>query len=90
MKKEKEKALISLKKAESLINRIIKMMEQDEYCINIMQQNLAAIGLLRSAHEKLMKNHLNACFKKAVLSKNKRREKEMTEEIIKVTNLFNK
>jgi len=55
-----------------------------------MQQNLAVIGLLRSAHQQLMENHLNTCFKKAVVSGNTKRQKEMTEEILKVTNLFNK
>ena len=66
------------------------MVESGEYCINIMQQNLAVIGLLRSAHEMLMENHLNSCFKNAMASKNERKKNQMTEEILKVTKLFNK
>jgi DNA-binding FrmR family transcriptional regulator len=66
------------------------MSEESEYCINIMQQNLAVIGLLRSAHEMLMENHLNSCFKNAMASKNKKKKQEMTDEILKVTKLFNK
>ena len=88
--KNKEKALINLKKAQSLTGKIINMIEQDVYCMDIMQQNLAVIGLLRSAHEMLMENHLNSCFKNAMASKNERKKKEMTEEILKVTKLFNK
>ncbi len=90
MENRKEKALIGLKKANSLLSRIIKMTEEDQYCIDIMQQNLAVIGLLRAAHSVLMENHLNVCFKKALLGKDKHKEKEMTEEILKVINLFNK
>ena len=45
------------------------MIEGGEYCIDIMQQNLAVIGLLRSAHEMLMENHLNSCFKNAMAFK---------------------
>ena len=86
----KEKALINFKKAQSSILKIIKMIESGEYCVNIMQQNLAVIGLLRSAHEMLMENHLNSCFKNAMASKNERRKNQMTEEILKVTKLFNK
>jgi len=86
----KEKALINFKKAQSSILKIIEMVESGEYCINIMQQNLAVIGLLRSAHEMLMENHLNSCFKNAMASKNEKKKKEMTEEILKVANLFNK
>lgn len=88
--KNKKKALIGFKKAHSLTSKIIQMTESGEYCINIMQQNLAVIGLLRSAHEMLMENHLNTCFKAAMASKNEKKKQEMTEEILKVTKLFNK
>lgn len=87
---QKQKTLIAYKKAHSLLSKIIKMMEEGKYCIDIMQQNLAVIGLLKSAHQDLMENHLNTCFKHAVESKNIKREKEMIDEILKVTNLFNK
>jgi len=86
----KEKALINFKKAQSLLAKIAEMTENNEYCMDIMQQNLAVIGLLRSAHEMLMENHLNSCFKNAMASKNERKKQEMMKEILKVTNLFNK
>jgi len=90
MKTKKEKTLINFKKAQSLISKLIKMSESDDYCIDIMQQNLAVIGLLRSAHEMLMANHLNTCFRKAMASGSEKKKQEMTDEILKVTNLFNK
>ncbi|OGZ79644.1 MAG: hypothetical protein A2528_03280 [Candidatus Staskawiczbacteria bacterium RIFOXYD2_FULL_37_9] len=86
----KEKALINFKKAQSLLIKIAGMTQNNEYCMDIMQQNLAVIGLLRSAHEMLMENHLNSCFKNAMSSKNEKKKKEMTNEILKVTKLFNK
>ena len=87
---KRKKTLISLKKANTLLSKIIKMVEDGHYCIDVMQQNLAVIGLLRSAHESLMENHLQTCFKEAMSSKDDRKKKKMTEEILKVTNLFNK
>ena len=86
----KKKALIGFKKAHSLLAKVIDMTEKNEYCMNIMQQNLAVIGLLRSAHETLMENHLSSCFKDAMVSKNEKKKKQMAEEILKVTKLFNK
>ena len=86
----KQETLINFKKAQSSISRIIEMVDNGEYCIDIMQQNLAVIGLLRSAHEMLMENHLNSCFKNAMASKNEKKKNQMTEEILKVTKLFNK
>jgi len=90
MENKKQKTLINFKKSHTLLSKIINMLEKDEYCIKIMQQNLAVIGLLRSAHEMLMENHLNTCFKKAMSTGNAKKKKQMTEEILKVTNLFNK
>jgi CsoR family transcriptional regulator, copper-sensing transcriptional repressor len=90
MTDQKQKTLVNFKKAQSLLYKIIKMTESGEYCINIMQQNLAAIGLLRSAHQMLMENHLNTCFKSAIASSNKKRKEEMTQEILRVAKLFNK
>lgn len=86
----KEKALINFKKAQSLLVKITDMTQNNEYCMDIMQQNLAVIGLLRSAHEMLMENHLNSCFKNAMVSKNEKKKQAMINEILKVTKLFNK
>ncbi|PIR01900.1 MAG: transcriptional regulator [Candidatus Nealsonbacteria bacterium CG_4_10_14_0_8_um_filter_37_14] len=90
MSTQKQKTLINFKKAQSLIAKIIKMIENDEYCIDIMQQNLAVIGLLKSAHQMLMEGHLNSCFKRAMTSRNEKRKQEMIQEILKVTKLFSK
>ncbi len=87
---QKQNTLINFKKAQSLISKIIEMTEANKYCIDIMQQNLATIGLLKSAHQMLMENHLNTCFKTAVITKNKKRKEEMIQEILRVTKLFNK
>lgn len=87
---QKENSLINFKKAGSSIAKIIKMVEEGRYCIDIMQQNLAVLGLLRSAHQMLMENHLNTCFKTAMQAKNEKRKQEMIAEILKVTKICNK
>jgi len=97
MTDKKQQTLINFKKAQSLLGKIIEMVEENQYCIDIMQQNLAVIGLLKSAHQMLMENHLNTCFRTAMATKNdlpagrqEKRKKEMIREILRVTKLFNK
>jgi len=90
MYQSKEKILINFKKAASLLSKVIIMKENDEYCVNIMQQNLAIIGLLKSAHQMLMEAHLNNCFKSAMASKNEKQKQNMINEILKVTKLANR
>lgn len=90
MDSQKEKISINFKKAKSSISKIVEMMEKGDYCIDIMQQNLAAIGLLKSAHQMLMENHLNTCFKSAMKTTNEKKKDEMIEEILKVIKIYNK
>jgi len=85
-----EKILVALKKANSNLKNVIEMVEKKEYCIDIMQQNMAIIGLLKSSHQMLMESHLNHCFKNAMAASNQKRKEEMINEILKVTKLSNK
>ena len=90
MNTSNQKTLIAYKKAHSLLEKIISMIEKGEYCIDVMQQNLAVIGLLKSAHQQLMEDHLHSCFKHAMSTNNEKRKDQMIEEILKVSNLSNK
>lgn len=90
MDKKHEKTMINFKKAKSHIEKVIKMIEDGEYCINVMQQNLAVIGLLKSAHQQLMEGHLNTCFKNAMRTTNEKKKQEMIEEILRVSKIANK
>lgn len=90
MTNQKTRALVNFKKARGTLEKMIEMTENNLYCMDIMQQNLAVIGLLKSAHQLLMENHLKTCFKRAMSSKNEAAKNKMTAEILKVTKLSNK
>lgn len=90
IEKDKQKILIGLKKAESSLKKITSMVEADNYCVDIMQQNLAVIGLLKSVHSQIMQDHLHTCFTEGIESGSKAKQKKMIEEIIKVSRLVNK
>jgi DNA-binding FrmR family transcriptional regulator len=82
MKRQKETT--ALKKARGMIEKILKMVEEDKYCIDIIQQNLATIGLLKSVNEQLLEGHLHCCFKSAMESTDEERKEEMIQELIKM------
>jgi len=86
----KEKAALNFKKAQSLLAKIITMAEADKYCIDIVQQNLAVIGLLKSANQLLMEGHLKNCFSSAILAKNQTKQTAMVDEILRVSRLSSK
>lgn len=90
MDKNQKNIVISLKKARSSLDNVINMVEDSRYCVDIMQQNLAVIGLLKSAHQKLMENHLKTCFKSAMNSENETLKEKMVKEILAVDRLAGK
>jgi len=85
-----DKVRTSYRKARSLLSKIEKMLDNNAYCVDIMQQNLAVMGLLRSAHENLMKSHLHSCFRTAMESGNEKKKQAMIEEMLQVSHLTNK
>ncbi len=90
MHEKKLKAILNFRKAQSHIAKIIKMIEADEYCIDIMQQNLAVMGLLRSAQQLIMEGHLNSCFAEAMKTDDEEKQQKMIEEILVVSNWSNR
>ncbi len=78
------KQLIALKKARTLLDKIITMTEKKEYCIDIIQQNLAVIWLLKSVNLQLLEWHLSCCFVDVVKSNNKKKQKDMIDEVLTI------
>lgn len=86
----KIQASIALKKAQTHIGKILTMIEQDEYCIDVVEQILAVNGLLRSASEKVLKNHMRTCFTEGMNAKNPEYKEKLIQEVLNVVNFSNK
>jgi len=80
---EKDKALTSVKKTGGSINKIQSMIEQDQYCPEIIQQIDAAIGMLNSAKKTLLTGHLNHCIE----DKLKEDKQKAIKELIRIFDL---
>jgi DNA-binding FrmR family transcriptional regulator len=83
----REQQLINLKKARSSLTQIIQMVEEDKYCVDVMQQNLAVIGILKSFHQMILNSHLKSCFSEVMKHGTEKKKDEMIEEILKVTKI---
>ncbi len=82
-----DKSLIALKKAKTSLEKVIKMLEDEKYCIDIIQQNLAVIWLLKSANLWMLEWHMNCCVKKAVNSQNEEEINTKMQEILKIVQI---
>ena len=70
MNQEKIKALQALKTSKGQIEGIIKMIEEERYCVDVSNQIIAAQSLLKKANLLILKQHLSHCVKNAILSDN--------------------
>ena len=66
MTPERKKALQNLKTAKGQIEGIIKMIEDERYCIDISNQISASIALLKKANMHILSGHLQSCVKNAI------------------------
>lgn len=63
-------ALKILRTARGQIDGIIKMIEEERYCIDISTQLLAVISLLKKANTTVVNKHIETCIREAIDSGN--------------------
>jgi DNA-binding FrmR family transcriptional regulator len=88
MDNKKEKITIALKKARTSLDKILLAIDEanDEQCFDLMQQNLAVIGLLKSANIAMLENHLDAHIDnmKNKASSEKKKMKQLRDEVVRI------
>lgn len=57
-----------LKTARGQIDGILKMVEEDRYCLDVSSQIMAAQSILKKANRMVLKAHMSCCVKEAVES----------------------
>lgn len=63
----KKRALVKLKTARGQIDGIIKMIEQDRYCVDVSTQILSALALLKKSNLDVLDGHIRSCVADAIL-----------------------
>lgn len=70
MKANHEKVKRLLLTARGQIEGLIKMVDEDRYCIDISTQLLATAALLKTANREVLAAHMKSCVKEAVENSN--------------------
>ena len=82
---KKEKTLKLAKQARGTLERVIRMIEEDKYCPEIIQQADSAVGLLRTVKKELLAGHLDTC----AFDRMKENKDSAIKELLKIYNLSN-
>lgn len=65
MRADSTKIIRMLKTARGQLDGLIKMVEDDRYCIDISNQVLATTAILRSVNRQIIHAHLGSCVAEA-------------------------
>lgn len=84
MKADKEKMGRLLKTARGQLDGVLRMMEEDKYCIDIANQILAADAVLKKATREILKAHLEGCITEAMISGSEEEQQKKIEELMLV------
>ena len=77
-----ETGIARMRRIEGQARGIAKMMEDDRYCIDILQQFSAVEAALRSARAEVLKIHAAHCVEDAIASGDKQGQKEKFAELV--------
>ena len=82
----KKKSRNQFKKAVGMLNKVVKMVDEDSYCMDVLQQSLAVNGVIKSANRTILEHHLNSCFKKGMKKKNATTKQPLIDEVLRIVN----
>ena len=80
-KDTQERIVHRLKIARGQLEKVISMVEADEYCIDVLHQSQAVQAALKETDNLLLENHLQACVADGI---KKGKTKEVLKEVMEV------
>lgn len=84
---DRKKVMDLLKTSKGQIEGIIRMLEEDRYCVDISKQILSVQALLKKANLKIIDQHIKHCVKQAFTEGH---GDEKVDEIIELINKYAK
>ena len=76
--------LVALRRIEGQVRGVQRMIENGEYCIDILNQIYAIKGALGRVEEKILIKHFQHCVTEAVKVNSKKEKQQKLDEILKL------
>ncbi|HHW73384.1 MAG TPA: metal-sensing transcriptional repressor [Firmicutes bacterium] len=70
MRSDKARITRLLKTARGQLDGLLRMVEEDRYCVDISNQILATQAILRTINHEILHDHINTCVREAVGTEN--------------------
>ena len=79
-----------LKTVEGHLRGVIRMVEEDAYCIDVIRQIQAVEAALNKVSSKILEDHLNSCVITAIQGNDKKERERVLKEITEVFDMSTK
>lgn len=80
----RKKSLNRLKRIEGQVRGVTQMLEEDRYCIDVLNQVSAIKSALAAVEREILKDHSERCVASAMASGNEDAQREKMEELIEL------
>ena len=80
----KKASLDRLKRIEGQIRGLLRMVEEDRYCIDVLTQLRAAQAALRAVEDVILKDHVAHCVEHAIASGDPQDQRQKVSELLEV------
>jgi len=80
----KRKCQQRLSRIEGQVRGVARMIDEDRYCIDIMNQIAAVQAAMGKVEEELLRNHVSHCVENAITSGNADEQRKKVAELIEV------
>jgi len=87
---KQDNTLQRLKTIEGHIKGIVRMVEEDAYCIDVIRQLQAVQSAINKVSEGILENHLNSCVITAIRGEDAHERERVLKEISDVFSASNK
>jgi len=87
---ENDNTLRRLKTIEGHLKGVIRMVEEDAYCIDVIRQIQAVEAALNKVSSQILENHLNSCVITAIKGDDASERERVLKEITEVFEMANK
>jgi CsoR family transcriptional regulator, copper-sensing transcriptional repressor len=87
---ENENTLRRLKTVEGHLRGVIRMVEEDAYCIDVIRQIQAVEAALNKVSARILEDHLNSCVITAIQGNDKKERERVLKEITEVFEMSTK
>ncbi len=79
-----EDNLVALKRIEGQVRGVQRMIENNKYCIDILNQIYAVKGALARVEEKILEKHFQNCVTKAIKGTSEKEKQQKLDEILRL------